>query len=143
LQAEGQRYFDPAFSSSAVRGWMRSNGVDLVRREKEEGLVFNGAPLAVAAKTGERANPRAFDTLSAQFVAQNADYMASLFLTNRTDADQAEGDNPLPTKLDCDHVYALKTREGAIALVEVLRDNPLSSRTDLRYKLVQSLKLTE
>ncbi len=34
-------------------------------------------------------------------------------------------------------VCAVKTREGAVALLEILGDNPRSGRTRLRYKPVQ------
>ncbi|MCU0784975.1 MAG: protein kinase, partial [Verrucomicrobia bacterium] len=131
LRAKGQLLFGGA-QSELVREWMRANGVDLRKQGAGRGLdQLDGVHILVAEKVGSRADLRAFDTLTTNFVVKAVGAAEEAF----KDYD-AQG-NPRLFTLNAENVHAVKTREGAVALVEILEDNPRSGGTRLRYKLVK------
>jgi hypothetical protein len=120
--------------SEQVRGWMRANGVDLWKEGSGRGLdQLDGVQMLMAEKTGSQADLRAFDTLTTNQVAEAVGAVDEVL----KDWESHSGGNPRRFTLTADHVHAVKTREGGVALVEILEENPRSGRTRLRYKLVQ------
>jgi predicted Ser/Thr protein kinase len=121
-----------------VRDWMRTNGLDIVKRVAEEGITqVDGASVMMAEKTRPRAARRAFDTISTDQV------MRATAEAERVLSVHAEPANPLFYWLDRRAVFAFKTREGAAGLLEVVEDDPRSNTTRLRYKLVQTNSIAE
>jgi hypothetical protein len=126
--------------SERVREWMRANGVDLWKEGSGRGLdQLDGVQMLMAEKTGRRADLRAFDTLTTNQVAEAVGAVDEVL----KNWESHSGGNPRRFTLTADHVHAVKTREGGVALVEILEEDPRSGRTRLRYKLVQSRPVIE
>lgn len=96
---------------------MRSTGADLRVLRMHDGTpsvtLLGGASIAMGEHTGPNANPRAFDTMPAARVIEAVAVV-----------EQTLSDGPLPDPLlfglHRNQVAAVKTREGAVALVEIL-----------------------
>jgi serine/threonine protein kinase len=111
--------------------WMRSTGADLrIHAGIPDLTLLDGASIAMAETSGPNANPRAFDTMPA------AKVIDAVTAVEQTLAGGPHPDPPL-FGLHPNRVAAVKTREGAVALVELL-ENPKSGTPRLRYKLVQN-----
>lgn len=115
-----------------VQAWMRTNGLDLVKRVLEEGVMqVGGASIMMAEKSGPHANQRGFDTISTDQVVRAA-AEAERVMNNSPGAEE-----PPFYWLDHRAVYAFKTREGSAGLLEVVEDKSRSDKTRVRYKLVR------
>ncbi len=110
--------------------WMRSTGTDLRMRAGIPGLtLLDGVSITMAEFADPNADPRAFDTVSAAEVADSVTAVEQ----SLSGAPRAE---PRLFGLESNRVHAVKTREGAIALVEILEESRLGP-TRLRFKLVK------
>ena len=116
--------------SPGLSEWMRSTGSALRMHAGVSGLrLLDGVSVPVFEKSDPRVGGRAFDIVSVNQVVEATEGVGE-FLVGK-----ASGEPPL-FFLDRDHVYAVKTREGAVALVEILEE-PNPGPTRLRYKLVE------
>jgi serine/threonine protein kinase len=131
LRAKGQS----AAQSETIRDWMRASGADLRKAAGETGLdQLDGVRMLMAFGPGSQANLRVFDTLDTSRV-MNAVFAVEEALKDSAATGNSQG-NPRWFMLTAANVHAVKTREGSVALVEILEENPRSGRTRLRFKLL-------
>jgi len=135
LRAKGRLFNGAPQITTELQEWMQTSGADLWKRTGDTSLThLDGVQMLMAEKTGPQADLRAFDTLTTNQVTKAViaveealkDYPA-------IGSPQAQG-NPRLFTLNAANVHAVKTREGAVALVEILEDNPRTDRTRLRFK---------
>ena len=117
--------------SSELREWMRSSGADLVKAKHWSGLLhMDGAHTLEAETTGPSAKPRAFDTLPVEQILKSIDHAAA--------GTGAVTLLPPIFNVNPGAVSVVRTREGAVALIEIIEDDARSGRVRLRYKQVRS-----
>jgi predicted esterase/predicted Ser/Thr protein kinase len=112
--------------------WVRTKGVDFVRRAQSPGLFqIDGASISLGETAGPQAVPRLFDTLSAERVKQ---VLSGL---DHAPAESSKSAQATIFGIQPGNVYAVKTREGGFGLLEILETSPKVGVTRIRYKLVQ------
>ncbi|HKK17185.1 MAG TPA: hypothetical protein VJ952_00775, partial [Opitutales bacterium] len=124
--------------SEAISEWMASTGADVVIRRmtragKEDDLkavLVDGFAAPLAELDGPDAKPDAFDTISAKTVLETVEKIEKVMEQGYDEV----ADAPL-WGLSTDRLHVVKTREGAIALVEMAETSKGSLR--MRYKLVR------
>jgi hypothetical protein len=123
-------------SVDLLRDWMRNSGADVVKRTgKQWSLVqLDGVCQMLADEAGNRDPPEAFDTVSVERV------MRAL----KTAEEESGGLTPVNpvARLSSrgDGLFAFKTREGGMGVLQVLGESNNQRSVKLRYKLVQARK---
>jgi predicted Ser/Thr protein kinase len=117
-----------------IQEWMRQSGADLVCRPGMRLTGVHGLSMGME-KTGVLGDPRAFDTVSTARALAAAEAMQNEVEKFR---DHIARQSPNSTfSLDSENAWIVRTREGGVAVVELLNSGSSSNVTRLRYKLVE------
>jgi len=110
--------------------WMQDNGVDLFRRTNDL-ILIDGASMMASDGPGRE---RAFETLTADYVAQSGAYHSEFLAQGPSDPN-----SPVRSMFALRQergVYIIQTRSGRTGLIQILEDNAETGVVRVRYKLV-------
>ena len=116
-----------------LQEWMSQSGADLVCRSDLAGLRGVHGVTMLVEKHGRSGDPRAFDTTPASRVVDGVEAVENVLKEF-----PQHSNNPYALfTVDTNDISMVKTREGGMALVEILTYDSSSGVTRLRYKLVE------
>ncbi len=127
LRAKGQLNSGTA---SDLREWMRASGAD-VRGGSEDVFHLDGLAPLIAESTNAEADEEKLKALSAKEV------MGWLQGTQKAFSESSGPEHGL-WRFKPQDIYAFKTREGAIGVLQVQHTPKIPRRVQLRYKVVQT-----